>query len=205
MTIQPIFYATSFSNGGLGMSPYLVGICLGTFGLANGIFQALFFSVAVMRYGERRVYMAGLSCFGVVYMLCPIMNQLSKQTRHLSFSICATLLLQFFLLGIANLNFGVCSHSRLAVVPKSDLWRAGAVMLFVVHAAPNPDVRGATNGMAHSIVCVVRVLGSTVGAALFSLSLERDFLWGYGFYVFMSVGTLAAVFLARMLPPRSHT
>lgn len=35
----PMFYATSFQNGGLDLAPKMIGSVLGTWGLLNGIFQ----------------------------------------------------------------------------------------------------------------------------------------------------------------------
>ena len=37
--VLPVFYATSFENGGLDLPPQTVGSVLGTWGLLNGIFQ----------------------------------------------------------------------------------------------------------------------------------------------------------------------
>ena len=79
LALQPLFYATPINLGGLGMSPATIGLCLGIFGLLDGMTQGLFFPKAVRRVGLKRLFLTGLSCFVPLFALFPIINHFARE------------------------------------------------------------------------------------------------------------------------------
>ena len=43
LALHPLFFVTPIHLGGMGMSPATIGLCLGIFGLLDGIAHRLFF------------------------------------------------------------------------------------------------------------------------------------------------------------------
>ena len=59
LALQPLFLATPIELGGLGLPPPTIGIILGTFGVLNGFFQAMFFATLMDRWGPKRLSPTG--------------------------------------------------------------------------------------------------------------------------------------------------
>ncbi|KAF9262459.1 hypothetical protein L218DRAFT_1077964 [Marasmius fiardii PR-910] len=57
----PLVYATSIPNGGLGLSPYQIGLVLGIFGVCNGFLQLLVWKPMLKRIGPRRMFLLSYS------------------------------------------------------------------------------------------------------------------------------------------------
>ena len=74
----PLFLSTPIHLGGLGLSPAQIGVILGSLGVLDGLFQALFFAPAVDTWGAKRVYQVGLATFVPLYALFPAMNMLAR-------------------------------------------------------------------------------------------------------------------------------
>ena len=82
--LQPVFYATPRSLGGLGLPPQTIGIALAFLGLANGIFQVGCFARLVKSWGNRKVYLVGIACAAPIFMLFPLMSAVVRyEDRHL--------------------------------------------------------------------------------------------------------------------------
>lgn len=103
--IQPLFFSTPIELGGLGLPPSTIGVILGSFGVMDGIFQALFFAKAVDRWGTKRVFQAGMSTFVVIYPLFPAMNIVARRTG-LSSSVWYLVTLQLCLCVIMDMAYG---------------------------------------------------------------------------------------------------
>jgi len=72
--------------------------------------------------------------------------------------------------------------------------------MYVSSAAPK-GMLGATNGLAQMVVSVQRAIAPAITASLFSFSLERNIMGGYGVFYALSLCTLGAIWLASRLPP----
>jgi MFS family permease len=72
--LLPLFYSVPVELGGLSLSTPIIGLCLGAFGLANGIIQALFFAKLIDIWGPKRIYMAGVTGYLVIFAMFPIIH-----------------------------------------------------------------------------------------------------------------------------------
>ncbi|KAJ7895065.1 major facilitator superfamily transporter [Mycena leptocephala] len=84
--LLPLFLAMPIEIGGLGLPPKTIGLILATYGAITGLFQVSFFSLLVRRFGERRVFLSGLSTCIPIFALFPIMSLIAKESG-LSFMI----------------------------------------------------------------------------------------------------------------------
>ncbi|SRR6266702_883082 len=70
----PLVWSTPVEYGGLNLNPASIGLWLSLYGGMNGIFQFLFFSRFVSRFGLRRVFVFSIISCAVVYSILPFEN-----------------------------------------------------------------------------------------------------------------------------------
>ncbi len=76
--IQPLFFSTPISSGGLGLDPPSIGKILACQGILNGIFQVAYFARAHAICGTKRLFVGGQCCAIPVLALFPVMNALAR-------------------------------------------------------------------------------------------------------------------------------
>ena len=109
MALFPLFCATPVSLGGLGFDPPRIGAVLGIFGFCDGLFQFLFFSPAVDRFGVKRVLEFSLSMFVPMYALFPATSAVARVYGAESAGVWALIALQFSLACVMDMSYGECS------------------------------------------------------------------------------------------------
>ncbi len=72
--------------------------------------------------------------------------------------------------------------------------------MFITASAPNKASLGATNGLSQTVVSITRAIGPAFATSLFSLSVEKNILGGYGVYALFFILSILALFLAVQLP-----
>ncbi|KAJ6468335.1 major facilitator superfamily domain-containing protein [Mycena sanguinolenta] len=175
----PLFLAMPVEIGGLGQPPHKIGLILSAYGIATGFFQVLFFARLVHRFGERRVFINGLSTCLPVFSLFPIISMIARRFG-VSISV-------YILVG--------CILALGAVMDTS----FSAIFIFVTASAPKSS-RGAVNGMSQTLVALARAIGPAMATSLFSLSVQHNILGGYMVYLVFVILSGFALVLAKHLP-----
>ncbi|KAJ7671506.1 major facilitator superfamily domain-containing protein [Mycena polygramma] len=177
--LLPLFLAMPIEIGGLGLPPKTIGVILATYGAVTGLFQVSFFSLLVRRFGERRVFLSGLSTCVPIFALFPIMSVIAKGSS-LSLTI-------WILLGCV-LTLGAMMDSSF-----------GAIFMFITASAPASS-RGTVNGISQTTASIARAIGPAVATSLFSFSVLHNILGGYAVYALFVVLSAFALFLGWHLP-----
>lgn len=76
--IQPVFFSTPIEDGGLGLSPAMIGNILSFFGILNGIFQIFFFAKINDRFGSKNIFIVGIASGLALFALFPFINRLAR-------------------------------------------------------------------------------------------------------------------------------
>lgn len=76
--LQPTFYASPRSLGGLALPPSTIGTFLAILGFANGVFQVGFFARLTKRWGNKKVYLTGIASACPIFALFPIMSAIVR-------------------------------------------------------------------------------------------------------------------------------
>ncbi|KAH7926468.1 MFS general substrate transporter [Leucogyrophana mollusca] len=179
-TVQPVFYATSIPLGGLGLSPLAIGNILAIAGAVNGLFQMLLFAKVHERMGTKNLLVAGVLSGLPAIALFPMINLLARQ-QGISASVWILVALQHLLLVMLDYSYG-------------------ATFIYVNSSSPNRASIGATNGLAQVTVSAMRAVGPAVSNAVFSLSIEQQYIGGQMVYCVLGCMVLLAVWVSSLLP-----
>ncbi|PFH46778.1 hypothetical protein AMATHDRAFT_153861 [Amanita thiersii Skay4041] len=180
VALIPLFMAIPQSIGGMGASPAVIGIVLGSYGAFLGISQILFFAKIVRRFGERSMFITAMSMYPIIFVLFPTLSMISKNHGP-TWLVWTLLIIMHLLMGIMDMGFG-------------------CILIYVTAASPNKRSLGATNGLSQTTVSIARAVGPAMATSLLSLSIEKDLLGGYAVYAILFVCSCLALPLATRLP-----
>ncbi len=76
--MQPLFFSTPVSSGGLGLAPPAIGRILTYFGVLNAIFQLTCFARIHSLLGTKRLFVGGLLCGIPMFVLFPVTSALAR-------------------------------------------------------------------------------------------------------------------------------
>ncbi|KAF8886152.1 major facilitator superfamily domain-containing protein [Infundibulicybe gibba] len=180
--LLPLFFSMPIEFGGLGFKPSTIGYTLGTYGLGNGIFQALFFARIVRRFGIRGIFVGGTMSFIPIFLLFPVMSAVAQRSG-VNIIVWLIIVLVLSLMSLVGMAFG-------------------CIFMYVTASSPNKHSLGATNGLAQTSVSLAQALGPVISTSLFALSVERNILGGYAVYVVLLAISCLATRLAVCLPEK---
>lgn len=195
----PLVYTTPTQLGGLGLDPIRMGSCMAVWGILRGVLQLAVFHRILNFLGLRRTYIALLSGLVPSFLLFPI-NGTRVQYAGTDIVLWALVLTQLLC------SIGVCmaygtqrSLSQTCYEP-SECAFSGCTFIYISSAAPIGRL-GATNGLAQTVASVQRAIGPAIAASLFSFSLEKNIMGGYGVFYALVLCSLGSLWLASRLPP----
>jgi len=178
--LQPLFFATPISLGGLGMSPAMIGLCLGILGSLDAVAQGLFFAKILRRLGLKRLYLISLFCFIPLSATFPVINHFAWELG-LSSTVWAFILLQFMFSCVADMSYG-------------------CVFLYITSSTQNPRALGTVHGIGQTTASFARAVGPAISTSLFSYTLQHNWLGGLGVYVVLVMLPLCGLPLTFRLP-----
>jgi hypothetical protein len=114
MVLLPVYLSTPISNGGLGMSPSLIGVCLAGFGVANGAVSILLFVPIHRKFGTRGTLWRCEAAFIACFALFPVMNKLARDHDGLCPSVWIIFLIQLALGALPCMAFSEFHNSVIA-------------------------------------------------------------------------------------------
>ncbi|EKM78039.1 hypothetical protein AGABI1DRAFT_42398 [Agaricus bisporus var. burnettii JB137-S8] len=179
--ILPLMYSTSISLGGLSLRPRDIGLVMGVWGAFNAVLQIVFFSRIMKWLGPRTMYITCFSALLVTFSAFPVLNMLSKTTGSTNAMVWITICFQMTFYVAVFMGYG-------------------SIFMYVTASAPNKRSLGATNGLSQMTVSIARAIGPALSTSLFSYSVQKNILGGYGVYLCMTVLSLLGLLLAVRLP-----
>ncbi|KAJ6577498.1 major facilitator superfamily domain-containing protein [Mycena capillaripes] len=184
--LLPLFLTMPIEIGGLGLPPKTIGLILASYGVVTGVFQVSFFSLLVRRFGEKRVFLAGLSTCLPIFALFPIMSLVAKGSG-LSFMVWIFVGCVLTLGAVMDSSFGMFFFwFNISVADNSP---RGHIH---VHHGVRPRKQSWNS----------RAIGPALSTSLFSFSVEHNVLGGYAVYAFFFVLSAFALLLGRRLPEK---
>jgi len=180
VSLIPLIYSTSISVGGLGLSPYQIGLILGLFGLFNGIWNWLVLTRILKKLGTRKTLILGYTLYLVHFSLLWILRDVAGYIGKVTPLVWALLILQLFISTTINTAYN-------------------AMHLLIVATAP-PNALGSVNGLAQMVSSGSRGFAPAIASSLFSLSLELRIANGHLVEIVLLGVTLVGIFCMSQLP-----
>lgn len=92
----PLSYSSSIPIGGLGLSPYQVGLILGIFAVINGIWNLLVLRKLLKKLGPRNMYIVSYGSFLVIFPLLWIIRDVAHVAGRVNALVWMLLVCQLF-------------------------------------------------------------------------------------------------------------
>ncbi|KAG1728513.1 major facilitator superfamily domain-containing protein [Suillus paluster] len=170
-SILPVFYATPIELGGLSLDPPRIGAILAVSGVAQGVFQLLFYARLHNRFGAGALHIAGVVSGIPIVLLFPVINALARAYG-------------------LGLSVWICIGIQLSLAT-SLVMCYPCLALFIRAAAPNRASLGATNGIIQLVVAGARITGPASAASIFSYSVQEGHDTWMVYYFLMAIAFLA--------------
>jgi len=107
-TVQPVFYATPVSMGGLGLDTPTIGTILAVQGMINGLVQPLIFAKLHNIMGTKNLWLFAIASGLPMVALFPVLNTLARSSGIVQ-SIWSLVGLQAILLSCTSFAYGLLS------------------------------------------------------------------------------------------------
>ncbi|KAJ4488407.1 major facilitator superfamily domain-containing protein [Lentinula aciculospora] len=178
----PLTYTTSVPAGGLGLTPFHVGIILSVWGTANIPFPIFCIPRLIKRFGARNINFVGVCSFLVGFGSLSVLSMLAQATGYANWLIWALIPLQF----LFSNTVGSMAYAT--------------AQIFVVNGAPSKSALGTTNGLCQASKTLARTMGPVLATSLFSLSKEHDLCGGHFVYMVFMLITFVCMRTTMGLP-----
>ncbi|KAH7877903.1 major facilitator superfamily domain-containing protein [Lentinula edodes] len=178
----PLTYTTSVAAGGLGLTPFHVGIILSVWGAANIPFPIFCIPRLINRFGARTINFVGVCSFLVGFGSLWGLSVLAGAVGYANWLVWALIPLQFLL----SNTVGSMAYAT--------------AQIFVINGAPSKSALGATNGFCQASKTMARTIGPVLATSLFSLSKEHDLCGGYLVYTMFMLITFVCMRTTMCLP-----
>ncbi|KAG7090170.1 hypothetical protein E1B28_011777 [Marasmius oreades] len=156
----PLVYSTSISNGGLGLSPYQIGVILGTFGVCNAILQLLVWKPMLKRIGPKGMFILSYTFHIIRVFLMMLARIAAARAGKVDWLVWALIVIQM-------------AASTLAATAYN------SISTLIVKASPQ-HILGTVNGIQQMVASGLRALAPTVTSSLFAASLALDWRFSGG-------------------------
>ncbi|KAE9401352.1 MFS general substrate transporter [Gymnopus androsaceus JB14] len=170
----PLIYSTSIPTGGLGLSPYQVGLTLGIFMFANGIWNWAVLTPILKKLGPRKTLIVSYSFFLVHFALLWILRDVAARAGMVTPLVWTVLIFQLFVSTVI-------------------------IAAFIVKNAP-PNALGSVNGLAQVASSGTRGIAPVFSSSLFSISLESRIAGGHLVEIVLMGITLVGIYYISRLP-----
>ncbi|EEB91216.1 hypothetical protein MPER_10459 [Moniliophthora perniciosa FA553] len=150
----PLAYSTSIPAGGLGLSPYQIGVILGIYGTCNAFLQLFVWKPMLKRIGARKMYILSYSFYLSNFSFMMAARIVTAWLGKVSWATWGFIVMQMSSASLASTGYNACA-------------------ILIVKASPQGAL-GAVNGIQHTISSGLRGLAPSVASSLFAASLALD-------------------------------
>ncbi|KAF8326716.1 member of major facilitator superfamily multidrug-resistance, DHA1 sub-family [Amanita rubescens] len=177
---EALYLSTPIADGGLGLSPSVIGTFGSITAIVVGMSQLLIFPPVHAKWGSRSIYLFGVIASLLRFVLWPVMNWIARVEGPAS--------LVLFALG-----FQICCSALVE-------FACIAIWILIAQSPRSPDSLARVLGFCQTVAGVLRTVAPAISNSLFSLSIDKGYLGGYLVYFFFVCSSVIALCAASMLP-----
>jgi len=180
----PLVWSTPVEYGGLNLSPASIGLWLSLYGCMDGVFQFLFFSHSVSRFGLRRVFVFSIASCAVIFAILPFENLAMVAGGGPNIVVWLLIIIQLASYCVFDMGYGT-------------------MYMFISSAAPSKRSLGSAYGLSQVASSVQCVVGPAAADGLFAFSLTHNVLGGNFTYIVLVGVVCIALGVSTQLPRNS--
>jgi hypothetical protein len=92
--LQPLVYSTSTSLGGVGFTPYTIGLIMGVWGFLNALVQLTLLGPAIRYFGPRKMIFISLMNYMIIISLYPVLGYFARRAGYADGRVWAVIMIQ---------------------------------------------------------------------------------------------------------------
>jgi MFS family permease len=196
--LTPLMWSTSLEHGGLGFTPYTIGLAMGISAAVNLFIQAMFLGRAIRYFGARRVFMVSLVTLFVALACFPLEKYITQRTGATDWRVWTVVIVQLVMYCMVTPAYS--KSNALQMLTNIQYVSSGAIQVLITESAPSQSSLGAVNGLAQAVGSVARALAPSVASSLFTISLQRNWAGGNAVYYILMGIVACTIRLSFMLP-----
>jgi len=106
--LVPLIYSTSVEIGGLGLTPYYIGLIMSIWSFCNAIVQMNLVGKLIRKCGGARVYRFGYVCYLACFLTFPFSTYFARQNGGVGFGSGVFMIIQLFFAFFSTMCYGSC-------------------------------------------------------------------------------------------------
>ena len=196
--LTPLMWSTSLENGGLGFTPYTIGLTMGISAAVNLVIQAMFLGKAIRYFGARKVFIVSLVTLFVALACFPLEKYIAQRTGGTYWEVWAVVTVQLVMYCMITPAYS--KLNILQMLANIQYVSSGAIQVLITESAPCQSSLGTVNGLAQAVGSVSRSLAPSVASSLFAMSLQRNWAGGNAVYYILMGMVACTIRLSFMVP-----
>ena len=191
-------WSTSLENGGLGFTPYTIGLVFAVFGILSTFFQAIAVGKVVRCFGPRKVFIGSMVPWLVLVICFPLERYFAQRAGYTDWRVWTVITVHLVMYCLATACYSKLNF--LQMLANVQYLLSGAVQVLITESAPSQSSLGAVNGLAQGVASISRSLAPSVASSLFAISLQRNWAGGNAVYYILMGIVACTIRLSFMLP-----
>ena len=188
----PLMWSTSLEHGGLGFTPYTIGLTLGIFGAVNVSLQVMLLGKLIRRFGPRKVVIVSFPAFLLSLSCFPLEGYFARRAGGADWRVWTVIMVQ---LTMDSLKFYAFCKLNSSYVACHSISSSGALQILITDSAPCQSALGSVIGLAQAVGCLARSFAPSAASSLFAVSLQRNLAGGNAvYYILMGIATIGIRF-----------
>ena len=109
--LVPLMWSTSLEHGGLGFTPYTIGLTLGIYGIVNVFIQVMLLGKLIRRFGPRNVFVYSFPAFLASLLCFPLEGYLARHTRGADWRVWTVIIVHLVMDSMKYYSYGKLNPS----------------------------------------------------------------------------------------------
>ena len=198
--LTPLMWSTSLEHGGLGFTPYTIGLAMGISAVVKVFFQATFLGKAIRYFGARKVFTASLVALLVALACFPLEKYIAQRTGGTDWQVWTVITIHLTMYCVITPAYS--KSNFLLIFANTQFLLSAAIQVLITDSAPSQSSLGSVNSLAQAVGSVSRSLAPSVASSLFAISLRRNWAGGNAVYYIWMGMVACAIPVSSMLPDK---
>jgi hypothetical protein len=200
--LTPLMWSTSLEHGGLGFTPYTIGIAMGISAAVKLFIQATFLGKAIRYFGARKLFAASLFALLVALACFPLEKYIAQRTGSTDWRVWTVITIHLMMYCVITPAYSKSNFVQM--LANVQYLSSAAIQVLITDSAPSQSSLGSVNSLAQAVGSVSRSLAPSVASSLFAISLQRNWAGGNAVYYIWMAMVACAIPLSSMLPEELH-